>query len=190
MQSDPVGLEGGENSFVYVSGNPIAFFDSIGLEAGSIFGNVDDTAIEAIAKAFMYSQGNKLEWHGIIYEKKGGYAYTEPSSLGAEVTRTYIQGGYEYQEFYGGPRYKIIGYYHIHTVFEYKGRKKNPDAFSDSDIKVLTASGRKWRYAYVGSITGKTLKYDRLYKSVLMLRTWRGAYSPSNNNIQVIEIFY
>ena len=33
MQSDPIGLEGGENSFVYVGGNPLVRVDESGLRA-------------------------------------------------------------------------------------------------------------------------------------------------------------
>ena len=47
MQSDPVGLEGGENSFVYVGDNPLArvdesgeFFDRVLASAGAAIGSV------------------------------------------------------------------------------------------------------------------------------------------------------
>ena len=76
MQSDPIGLEGGENGFVYVGGNPLARVDESGLAsykemllkaAKALF----ETRINRILSSpkFIRTTATKLK----IYEKDGGF---------------------------------------------------------------------------------------------------------------------
>ncbi len=54
VESDPVGLEGGINSYLFAEGNPIAYLDSFGLAPGDNFGS--KSAAENDAQQYLNDQ--------------------------------------------------------------------------------------------------------------------------------------
>ena len=159
-------------------------------EWGDIFNTPDEAAIEACSAAFYKARGNKLEWHGFIYQKGKGYSYSEPTDKGATVVDTII---YKRKYYHG---YRVIGYYHIHTVREYKDKMYDPEHFSQADIDVSLKGKIPLLYAYVGTLAGKVLKYEyspltikNWQHYVVNVGSWKGVYTPKKNNIEIVNDF-
>ena len=47
VESDPIGLAGGVNTYAYVDGNSLRWADRFGLDPGDLYQTVDDAAIDA-----------------------------------------------------------------------------------------------------------------------------------------------
>ena len=63
MQSDPIGLEGGENSFVYVGGNPLARVDESGKQIAVTLGKIGlELLKKAVVWTYDYGLKKAAEW--------------------------------------------------------------------------------------------------------------------------------
>jgi len=151
IQSDPIGFDGGVNTYGYVGGNSIALVDLEGLKPGDKF----RTREEAVRDAYSYinpaSVREGREYAGWIHRNMDGtYSYNEP-----------IPGTKDESDA-GEPNMNDTDLYHTHGSYD-------PDYYnekfsgSDGDKGVADFYNRP---IYVATPLGKMKKYDPRTKTV------------------------
>ena len=107
VQSDPIGLAGGINTYVYVGSNPLSFIDPVGLAPGDAFSSADAAAHDVLSYINPISIQSNSEYAGLIYRNpaNGNYYAFSPINTG-------LEGGINNLSFPRGM--EVVGDYHTH----------------------------------------------------------------------------
>jgi RHS repeat-associated protein len=107
IESDPIGLKGGINTYDYVNESPVFWSDRFGLKPGDRFPTPGQAAIDALDWIISRSPFPfPWEYAGSVYEEGGSYIATDPATEYRSDTST--------PSLPPGGRDAVIALYHTH----------------------------------------------------------------------------
>ena len=107
LESDPIGLRGGVNTYAYANGSPIYWADRFGLKPGDKFPTISQAAIDALDWIYHSYPFAPWEFAGTIYEVDGSYVATDPATL-------FLDDQSQPSLPPGGKRDDVLALYHSH----------------------------------------------------------------------------
>ena len=82
IESDPIGLSAGVNTYAYANDSPLYWSDRLGLKPGDKFPSVQAAAIDALDWIYQEYLLSPYEYAGTVYQdQNGNYVATDPATL-------------------------------------------------------------------------------------------------------------